>query len=96
MVSNHFPSTFGNKYQWAVLAAISIGSAGINGSEIVISGSGGAPGAIYHVVTTTDVALPLLQWLPVATNVFDASGNFTFTNGITPANQLQFFRLRVP
>jgi len=29
MVSNHFPSTFGNQYQWAVLAAISIGSAGI-------------------------------------------------------------------
>jgi uncharacterized membrane protein len=29
MVSNHFPSTFGNKYQWLVLAAISIGSAGI-------------------------------------------------------------------
>ncbi len=29
MVSNHFPSTFGNKYQWVVLAAISIGSAGI-------------------------------------------------------------------
>jgi len=29
MVSNHFPSTFGNHYQWAVLAAISIGAAGI-------------------------------------------------------------------
>ena len=29
MVSNHFPSTFGNKYQWMVLAAISIGAAGI-------------------------------------------------------------------
>ena len=29
MVSNHFPSTFGNQYQWAVLSAISIGSAGI-------------------------------------------------------------------
>lgn len=29
MVSNHFPSTFGNQYQWIVLAAISIGSAGI-------------------------------------------------------------------
>jgi uncharacterized membrane protein len=29
MVSNHFPSTFGNKYQWAVLATISLGSAGI-------------------------------------------------------------------
>jgi len=29
MVSNHFPSTFSNQYQWAVLAVISIGSAGI-------------------------------------------------------------------
>ena len=29
MVSNHFPSTFGNQYQWMVLAAITIGSAGI-------------------------------------------------------------------
>jgi len=29
MVSNHFPSTFSNRYQWIVLAAISIGAAGI-------------------------------------------------------------------
>jgi uncharacterized membrane protein len=29
MVSNHFPSTFGNQYQWIVLAVISIGAAGI-------------------------------------------------------------------
>lgn len=29
MVSNHFPSTFGNKDQWIVLMAISIGAAGI-------------------------------------------------------------------
>jgi len=29
MVSTHFPSTFGNKYQWLVLAAISLASAGI-------------------------------------------------------------------
>jgi len=29
MVSNHFPSTFGNQYSWAVLAAISLGTAGV-------------------------------------------------------------------
>jgi uncharacterized membrane protein len=29
MVSNHFPSTFGFKYPWIVLVAISLGSAGI-------------------------------------------------------------------
>jgi uncharacterized membrane protein len=29
MISNHFPSTFGNTYQWIVLIGITIGSAGI-------------------------------------------------------------------
>lgn len=29
MVSNHFPSTFGNTQSWAVLAAISLGAAGV-------------------------------------------------------------------
>jgi uncharacterized membrane protein len=29
MISNHFPSTFGNEYAWAVLAALSLASAGI-------------------------------------------------------------------
>jgi uncharacterized membrane protein len=29
MISNHFPSTFGNKYSWAILAAISLGTAGV-------------------------------------------------------------------
>ena len=29
MISNHFPSTFGNAYQWVVLIGITIGSAGI-------------------------------------------------------------------
>ncbi|MCB0583243.1 MAG: urate hydroxylase PuuD [Phaeodactylibacter sp.] len=29
MISNHFPSTFGHQHQWAVLMAISLGSAGI-------------------------------------------------------------------
>ncbi len=29
MISNHFPSTFGNYYSWAVLAAITLGTAGI-------------------------------------------------------------------
>lgn len=29
MVSNHFPSTFGHAYPWAILAAISLGTAGV-------------------------------------------------------------------
>lgn len=29
MISNHFPSTFGNKYSWLVLAIITLGTAGV-------------------------------------------------------------------
>jgi len=31
------------------------------------------------VLTSTNLALPLSQWMPVATNVLSASGNFTIT-----------------
>lgn len=71
-------------------------SVSLIGGDLVIAGSGGTPGATYHVLTTTNVALPMVQWLPVATNVFDASGNFAFTNAVSLDNQQQFFRLDVP
>jgi uncharacterized membrane protein len=29
MISNHFPSTFGNQYSWLVLAVITLGTAGV-------------------------------------------------------------------
>jgi autotransporter-associated beta strand protein len=73
-----------------------IGSIGIIGSSIVITGSGGTPGASYFVLTATNVALPLPQWTAVATNDFDANGHFAFTNTIVPANGRQFFRLLAP
>jgi len=72
------------------------GSVSLLDGALVISGSGGTPGATYQVLTVTNVALPIPQWLPVATNVFDSGGNFTFTNAISPDHQQQFFRLNVP
>ena len=62
------------------------------GGSFVMSGTGGVTNGTYYVLTSTNVALPLNQWMPVATNPFDASGNFAFTN--TPAtNTLQMFYL---
>ena len=29
MISNHFPSTFGNEHSWLILAVISVGTAGV-------------------------------------------------------------------
>lgn len=77
-------------------AAPVIGSISVSDGNLVISGSGGTPGATYHVLTAGGVAQPLAKWLPVATNTFDASGNFAFTHALVLANAQQFFRLRVP
>jgi hypothetical protein len=73
-----------------------IGSVGITDDNIVMAGSGGTPGATYHVLSAFDVALPFPQWLSLATNIFDVNGNFAFTNAIYSTNKQQFFRLRIP
>lgn len=50
----------------------------------------GANGTIAVVVA------PLLNWLPISSNLFDASGNFLFTNPINPARPIEFYRLFIP
>jgi len=48
----------------------------------------------YYVLASTNVALPLTNWTTVATQQFDLTGNFAFTNrGGT--NGQQFYLLKV-
>ncbi len=63
----------------------SINTGGVlrSGSNLSVSGSGGTPGATYYVLGTTNLSLPLTEWTPVATNNFDASGNFNFSLSTT-------------
>ena len=63
---------------------------------IVMSGSNGPPNATYYVLSSTNIATPLNQWLPVLTNTFDASGNFSATNLVDPATPQRFFLLQTP
>jgi autotransporter-associated beta strand protein len=55
-----------------------IGSLSVSGGGEKIGGSGGIPYWKYYVLAATNLAAP--QWVPVATNQFDASGNFIVTN----------------
>ena len=67
----------------------------VSGTNVVISGTNGVPNANYSVLTTTNVTLPLINWSSIATNQFDSSGNFSFTNAID-ANDLQrYFQVRL-
>ncbi len=72
------------------------GSISTTASGLVMSGSGGTTNGMFYVLVSTNVALPLNQWIPVATNLFDGSGHFIFTNAITPNSPQAFYRLQLP
>ncbi|MEK7781436.1 MAG: immunoglobulin domain-containing protein [Verrucomicrobiota bacterium] len=61
---------------------------------LVLSGHGGSNSAPYIVLAATNISASLTNWLPVATNTFDAAGNFIATNPTAPGASQQFFRLR--
>jgi hypothetical protein len=63
---------------------------------VVISGSGGTPNGIYYVLTSTNVAAPATQWTCVATNEFDGTSRFVFTNTPHTNAPLNFYLLRLP
>jgi hypothetical protein len=64
-------------------------------NNFVVSGTGGLPNSNYVVLTSTNIALPPNQWTRLATNNFDATGNFIFTNS-SSTKPLGFFRLQLP
>jgi hypothetical protein len=68
----------------------------LSGSNAIVSGSGGPSNAPYAVLTATNVAEPLSNWASLVTNLFDASGNFTFTNPIAPGELQRYFRICIP
>jgi T5SS/PEP-CTERM-associated repeat protein len=68
----------------------------LSGTNIVIAGTNGPAGANYSVLTATNVALPLSNWVSIATNQFDSSGNFSFTRTIVPGERQRYFRIRIP
>jgi autotransporter-associated beta strand protein len=72
------------------------GSVQANTHGLVLSGSGGTPNASYYLLTATNLATPLANWTRLLTNQFDASGNFSITNAVTPQTPRQFYRLQLP
>jgi len=77
-------------------APLRLQSALLGANQLVLTASGGVAGGTGYVLESTDVALPLNSWTPIATNVFDSRGNFTVTNQIAPGTPQRFFILQLP
>ena len=67
-------STDGTLRVQAGSARPQIAATGLSNGAFVFSGAGGSPNGTYHVISSTNIALPLINWTPFLTNTFDASG----------------------
>jgi uncharacterized repeat protein (TIGR03803 family) len=69
-----------------------------SGSNLVIDATDGQSGGTYITLTSTILTLPLSQWMPVATNVLTASGDFTITliNAVNRDIPQRFYILETP
>jgi len=67
----------------------------LSGGNLVLSGVNGPAGQQYRILSTTNVALPLVNWTPVYTNTFNADGSYGYTNS-TPGSKVDFLLLVSP
>ncbi|HEY1661442.1 MAG TPA: hypothetical protein VGI03_03400, partial [Verrucomicrobiae bacterium] len=58
-----------------------------------VSGTGGTANWPFYVLAATNLASPV--WVPVLTNQFDATGNFSVTNPVDPSSQQSFYKLQL-
>ncbi|HSY18566.1 MAG TPA: PQQ-dependent sugar dehydrogenase [Candidatus Acidoferrales bacterium] len=65
------------------------------GTNLMIGGTNGFPSSAFYVLTSTNLTLPLNQWLPVSTNPFDVNGGFNFTNPMNPGALQLFYLLQL-
>jgi hypothetical protein len=67
----------------------------LSGTNLVINANNGLSGQSYIVMMSTNLTLPPRQWMPVATNVLNTSGNFTLTatNAVDPNAPQRFYQM---
>ncbi len=98
--ANSFNATVGSQAAVTIAQIVFTFSPGVtilhDGGNVVVVGTGGSPGGSYRLMSSTDIALPISQWTPVATNLFDGSGGFRYTNAMDAGLPAQFFRIAVP
>lgn len=62
-------------------------------TNLVMTVTNGVPGATNYLLAATNLILPRINWPRLATNVFDAGGNATFTNAIVPWTLSRFYSI---
>ena len=71
-------------------------SSSVAGTNLILNVAKGVAGKTYYVLTSTNLATPLSQWSPIASNVLTANGLFTIiaTNAVSSKTPHQYYILR--
>ena len=74
-----------------------ITSFNFSGTTLTLNATNGFAGRTYVTLVNTNLAKPLNQWPPIATNVLSADGAFTVTatNGVDPNGAQQFYLIEL-
>jgi hypothetical protein len=66
----------------------------VQGNQIILNGTNGTPGATYYLLSTTNAALPQVNWTRVSTNTF-ITNSFSLTNIASPGLSPVFYSLQL-
>ena len=78
-----------------VVSRPGINSVTLSGANLIFSGTNGPDNGTFHVLSSTNVALPLSNWTSIASGTFSPTGAFSVTNAVG-ANPRQFFVIQIP
>jgi autotransporter-associated beta strand protein len=63
-----------------------------SGSSLSIQGTNGTAGHQFVLLTSTNIAMPVTNWIPVLTNNFDTNGDFNVS--VNATNPVQFLLIK--
>lgn len=67
----------------------------VSGSNFIFNGTNGISNWPYYVLASTNISLPLTNWMIVSTNLFDVQGRFNFTNPQNPMIPQMLYMLKL-
>jgi hypothetical protein len=69
----------------------------VAGGNVIITGTNNfGAGGTYHVLTSTNLSLPVTNWTVLTNGTFDSSGVFNTTNALDDTQPRGFYILQVP
>jgi hypothetical protein len=67
-----------------------------SGSNLILTGVSGYDYAMYQVMSSTNLSLPLSSWTPISTNYFASDGSFSNSVLMNPAETQRYYSIVTP